>query len=370
MNPVARATSWQGTATVQLRSGQVLASRRSPASGTGGRGWGTTAGCAALLLVLSVRPVLAGKWPWSPPDPPPQSPHPAVVRVIAEEREGISQGSGTLVDVRDPFGLVVTNWHVVRDATGPVNVIFPDGFRSAARVLQVDRDWDLAALLIWRPHASAVPLASQAPRPGDALTIAGYGPGNYRAVPGRCTQYVAPSTHHPYEMVEVSTMAREGDSGGPIFNERGELAGVLFGSGDGATAGSYAGRVREFLKTAWSPTQSAEIPQALAATNPDRADSQAPRRLPEVSQPTAPDEVAQLTPLPARSRSLPPPAPSLASSFTDHSLDSELPAVQTSTISWEEFAGQTAFQQIKTVLAVIGLAAIFLQLTRLSQPRS
>ena len=52
-------------------------------------------------------------------------------------------------------------------------------------------------------------------------------------------------------------MAREGDSGGPIFNERGELAGVLFGSGGGATAGSYAGRVREFLKSAWSPTEPA-----------------------------------------------------------------------------------------------------------------
>ena len=48
-------------------------------------------------------------------------------------------------------------------------------------------------------------------------------------------------------MVEVAVSARQGDSGGPIFNSRGELAGVLFGEGHGRTSGSYCGRVRWFL---------------------------------------------------------------------------------------------------------------------------
>ena len=50
-------------------------------------------------------------------------------------------------------------------------------------------------------------------------------------------------------MVELSAEARQGDSGGPILNERGELAGVLFGSGPGYTSGSYGGRVLQFLAT-------------------------------------------------------------------------------------------------------------------------
>ena len=48
-------------------------------------------------------------------------------------------------------------------------------------------------------------------------------------------------------MVELDVEARQGDSGGPIFNQRGELAGVLFGAGQGTTIGSFAPRVESFL---------------------------------------------------------------------------------------------------------------------------
>ena len=45
---------------------------------------------------------------------------------------------------RGRHGLVVTKWHVVRDARGPINVIFPDGFRSGASLLGTDADWDMS----------------------------------------------------------------------------------------------------------------------------------------------------------------------------------------------------------------------------------
>ena len=48
-------------------------------------------------------------------------------------------------------------------------------------------------------------------------------------------------------MLELDVEARQGDSGGPIFNQSGELAGVLFGAGQGYTMGSFAPRVRCFL---------------------------------------------------------------------------------------------------------------------------
>ena len=57
----------------------------------------------------------------------------------------------------------------------------------------------------------------------------------------------------PYEMVELSVAARQGDSGGPIFNSQGELAGVLWGAGWGTTSGSYSGRVAAFVAAIMPP---------------------------------------------------------------------------------------------------------------------
>jgi hypothetical protein len=176
-----------------------------------------------------------------------QQPHPAVARIIVPEKDGTSYGSGTLVDVTESQGLVITNHHVVRDQAGPITVVFPDGFRSQATVIKADKTWDLAALSIWRPNVAPVAISAQRAQPGEPLAIAGYGSGNYRMAAGRCTQYVSPGAQHPFEMVEVSAAARQGDSGGPILNSRGELAGVLFGEGDGKTAGADCGRVAQFL---------------------------------------------------------------------------------------------------------------------------
>ena len=136
------------------------------------------------------------------------APHPAVVRVVAPDSDGVSYGSGSLVAVDETSGLIVTNWHVVRDAVGPIVIYFPDGFRSRGVLLRVDRDWDLAALAIRRPNVQPIPLASQTPRPGDPLTIIGYGSGSYRVATGRCTEYVSPGGNNPAEMVELSAPAQ------------------------------------------------------------------------------------------------------------------------------------------------------------------
>ncbi|MDX1944851.1 MAG: serine protease [Pirellulaceae bacterium] len=177
------------------------------------------------------------------------TPPPAVARITVPEKDGISLGSGTLIDARGQFGLVITNWHVVRDAAGPISVQFPDGFQSVGMVVKTDQDWDLAALSIRRPTAQPLPITAAAPQLGEVLTIAGYGAGDFRFATGKCTQYLAPGEQFPYELIELAAEARQGDSGGPILNSRGEICGVLFGSGPGYTSGSYGGRVRQFLAT-------------------------------------------------------------------------------------------------------------------------
>jgi len=189
----------------------------------------------------------------------------AVARIVSPDQTGVSYGSGVLVAVRGTCALVLTNWHVIRETAGPVQVVFPDGFRSAATVLATDRDWDLAALAIWRPRAEPVALAVRPPRPGEALTIAGYGRGWYRESTGPCTQYLSPGVDLPFDLVELAAPARQGDSGGPIFNQRGELAGVLFGSSFGRTTGSHCARVRWFLDRAWPNFQELADQRAMIA---------------------------------------------------------------------------------------------------------
>ncbi|MBC7852668.1 MAG: trypsin-like peptidase domain-containing protein [Pirellulaceae bacterium] len=216
------------------------------------------------------------------------TPHPAIARIIVPEKDGVSYGSGSLIDVRDDYGLVVTNWHVVRDASGAISVLFPDGFSSKAEVVKVDKDWDLAALSIRKPNAAPLPMTATPPQPGQRLFIAGYGSGDFRAAAGNCLGYGSPEQGFPQELVEVDAEARHGDSGGPILTERGEIAGVLFGT-NGTTHGSYGGRVIEFLSSVLPggsfakatplptnnipantiPTTSSPPDQAFAITEPD-----------------------------------------------------------------------------------------------------
>jgi len=175
--------------------------------------------------------------------------HPAVVRIDVEGAGNVVyHGSGTLVAVCGKCGIVITNWHVVRDRVGEIPVRFPDGFVSKATVLKTDKTWDLAALAVDRPEVRPVELSQRIPQLGETLTVAGYGGGTYRQASGRLLQYCAPGMTEPEELIEVTAAARNGDSGGPIFAQDGTLAGVLFGSISGTTNGSHVGRVRSFLR--------------------------------------------------------------------------------------------------------------------------
>jgi hypothetical protein len=211
-------------------------------------------------------------------------------------------------------------------------------------VLKTDRDWDLAALAIWRPNAEPVPLAGMPPRPGEPLTIAGYGSGQYRTITGRCTQYVAPGYNKPFEMVELSAPARQGDSGGPIFNSRGELAGVLFGTAGGQTSGSYCGRVRAFLTSVREDFFRLRPNPALLA-----------------QQPVASPPVAAGAPPPATAASVPAPVPGVAS-FPAPGLSSPSAAIAANTSS--PAAPSAASGDIKNYLAVIGVGAIVFHLMK------
>jgi hypothetical protein len=311
------------------------------------------------------------------PAPSFSAPHPSVVRVVVPERDGASYGSGALVAVNESSGLIVTNWHVVRDAAGQIVVYFPDGFHSGAALLRVDREWDLAALAIWRPNVQPIAISTQAPRPGDALTIAGYGSGSYRAVTGQCTQYVSPGGNQPFEMIELAAPARNGDSGGPILNNRGELAGVLFGSAFGRTTGSYCGRLRWFLNSADNDFQrissQALLAQQLRGTPPPVASISAAKPAAVADVPAQPARVspayAASTPSPAYTASAPPSAASAWSAKAEEPRptvgDISSYPTPVSAIPARPAGRLPNTDQLKTILAAIGVLAVVYHALRL-----
>jgi hypothetical protein len=182
------------------------------------------------------------------PAQPQQRPHPAVCRVKNQRNHEAWYGSGTLIDSADGRGVVITCHHLFREAVGVIVVTFPGGQSYQARLLGQDPQWDLAALEIANPPSAAVAISQDYPRPGEVLKACGYGPnGRYVCSIGEALGYTRPAVNATYETLEMRGAAREGDSGGPVFNAKGELCAVLWGT-DGRTIGStFCGRVRKFL---------------------------------------------------------------------------------------------------------------------------
>lgn len=185
---------------------------------------------AAILVLSFAAPAIA--------DVPP----PNVVRVFVEEgKEGMSMGTGTLVRP----DLIVTNNHVVRDRDGTIRILFPDWTVVTAKVVKVDKKWDLAALKIESVKIPPMKFGKH-PKLGDVVSVGGYGSGWFESNSGKIVDFYKPDAKSPGDIVNVEAMVRNGDSGGPIISN-GELVGVLFGCNDG-TYGTDVGQVKRFLE--------------------------------------------------------------------------------------------------------------------------
>ena len=231
---------------------------------------------------------------------------------IQSETDGVlsipySYGTGSYVSEYRDWGIVLTNWHVVNEAPEEISVVFPDrAYR--ARVILHDPMWDLAALVIENPRGlTPLPISRQWPRLGETFWVGGYGPPHaldeFKMSRGKLTTYVAvrkpserlalegeqgkpqgdadklgaseeakkagevevvekragdkdsdPSAADAadllYETMSINVGVRQGDSGGPIFNSFGELAGIIWGSDGESTMGTCGPRMQVFLTQA------------------------------------------------------------------------------------------------------------------------
>jgi serine protease Do len=135
-------------------------------------------------------------------------------------------GSGFLVDAT---GIVVTNNHVVEEATH-VTVTLVDGRELDAEILGVDPKTDLAVLKV---AADGLPAPvrwgdSDAARVGDSVFAMGapFGLGG-TVTAGIVSARGRNLNSGPYDdFIQVDAPINFGNSGGPLFNEAGEVIGV------------------------------------------------------------------------------------------------------------------------------------------------
>ena len=162
--------------------------------------------------------------------------------------------------------VVLTARHVVTPAKRIV-VDLCTGKRYEARVLKIDAVWDCAVLeLSGQPEGvqpAEVELGDAAmQQAGSRLESCGYGPdGRLACNSGLFLGYKRSGEHPqgPDDWMILSGHARQGDSGGPVFNAHGRLVGVLWGTDGEEVVAVQAGRLHLLLDAAVPPSTTPAI---------------------------------------------------------------------------------------------------------------
>jgi putative serine protease PepD len=170
----------------------------------------------------------------------------AVADGVVAVQVGGGSGTGLVIDER---GTIVTNAHVVGDASA-ASVRFGDsGSAAAADVLGTDPSTDLAVLRVDSSRLGrARPLAladSDAVRVGDDVVAIGHPFGLDRTatagiVSGLGREIEAPNGFSIDEVIQTDAAINPGNSGGPLVDTRGRVIGVnsqIATSGAGGNVG-------------------------------------------------------------------------------------------------------------------------------------
>lgn len=137
-------------------------------------------------------------------------------------------GSGVLVHAD---GYVVTAAHVVESAE-LVEVHWLDGFKSAAKVVSLSRTEDIALLKVESTPAKAVVAVvgdSSLLKPGQRLFAIGAPYGLEHTLTAGVVSALRSNERPgliPKHLVQTDVPLNQGNSGGPLFNEKGEVVGI------------------------------------------------------------------------------------------------------------------------------------------------
>lgn len=143
------------------------------------------------------------------------------------ERQFQSAGSGVIIDGKN--GYIVTNYHVVENAS-EITITLLDNRSFSAKVLGTDEGSDLALLQAKQPNLVAMAIADSSQlEVGDYVVAIGNPFGLQHTVTAGIVSALGRSGINPdgYEdFVQTDASINPGNSGGALVNLRGELVGI------------------------------------------------------------------------------------------------------------------------------------------------
>lgn len=154
------------------------------------------------------------------------------------------EGSGFVVDTK---GDIVTNNHVVAGSQ-TLNVVFSDGRKVPAQLIRADPYSDLAVVRVHTQLPAILQWGdSAALQPGDPVLAIGSALGEFRntvtsgvvSALGRTIQESAQVSLHG--MIQTDAAINQGNSGGPLLNDHGQVVGINTAINRGSTTDSLFG---------------------------------------------------------------------------------------------------------------------------------
>mgnify|MGYP001374137573 CR=1 FL=1 len=152
----------------------------------------------------------------------------ATTNFFGQTVENASSGSGFILT---EDGYIVTNHHVIDGATS-VKVTLYSGETYDATVVGSDEDYDIAVLKINATGLQAVTVGdSDSLNVGDHVLAVGnpLGELTFSMSGGMVSSVNRPINVDgtPFNMIQTDTSINPGNSGGPLFNEYGEVVGIV-----------------------------------------------------------------------------------------------------------------------------------------------
>ncbi len=155
--------------------------------------------------------------------------------------ETTSLGSGVIIDAGK--GLILTNFHVIKDAY-QINVTLTDGRELSAEIIGRDADTDIAVIQVAGEGLSQISMAdSSALRVGDFVVAIGNPFGLGQTVTSGIISALGRSDlglESIENFIQTDASINLGNSGGALVNLRGELIGIntaIFGAGNQGSIG-------------------------------------------------------------------------------------------------------------------------------------